>query len=273
MLHNRVSEYRFNSSPPEDLPLSVRSCGSYTLTEDSPIDRPKAKWFSQLFWSQHGCGEFELEGRWTRVEGQALFFLLPGEVHHIRCASEHWTYHWLTMDHPESARMLHAYGISKRLALMADCPDELFRELRLKLKEGTLASDAQAAHLAHAILLETRAMRKTTSTHPKSWVEQCRQRIDSEYANSELNVTTIAEEFGIHRTTLFRAFRQHYAMLPSQYLQSRRLHHAMELLKQGGLSVKEVSQQVGFLDPNYMARLMKKVTGHTPNEFRRGDHL
>lgn len=267
-MHAKTSTYRFNNQPPDDLPLTVRSCGSYSLTAQSIVEPPRKKWFSELFWSQEGRGEFELDGKWVQVEGVALFYLLPGEVHHIRPTGDHWTYHWLTLDHPDSERWLQGFGLTERVMPMSDCPVHLFKSLYKKIDARTLSSDAEAAQIAHDILLATRNFRRTT-THVKStWLEECRQRIDRDFSDSQLNISQLADECGVHRTTLFRCFRQHFSMLPSHYLQSRRLHCAMDLLKQTDMPIKAISHDVGFSDPNYLARLLKKVTGQTPVEFR-----
>ncbi|WP_269541115.1 helix-turn-helix domain-containing protein [Cerasicoccus fimbriatus] len=267
-MHAKFSTYRFNNQPPDDLPLTVRSCGSYSLTAQSSVEAPRKKWFSELFWSQEGCGEFELDGRWLKVDGTAVFFLLPGETHHIRPISDHWTYHWLTLDHPDSARWLQGFGMSERIVPMSDCPVHLFKSLYKIIDSAALTSDTEAAQMAHEILLTTRDLRRTANLAKSTWLEECRQRIDQDFADSQLNISQLAQDCGVHRTTLFRSFRQHYSMLPSHYLQNRRLHRAMDLLKQTDLPIKAVSHDVGFSDPNYMARLFKKVTGQTPIEFR-----
>lgn len=270
MLHSQKKiTFRFGSQPPADLPLTVRSCGSYTLLPGSQPEPPAQKWFSEIFWSEQGCGEFALQDKWLRLEGPCLFFLLPGEVHHIRPLSEQWTYHWLTLDHPASAQWLKAFGLSERPLPMRGCPRALFARLYRSLQQGTAEADRQAAHHAHAILLAALELRKSTSAHtPQPWVEECRRLMDKGYTDPELNISALAEELGIHRATLFRAFSQRYRMTPSHYLQSRRLHQAMTLLQQTDLLIKAISPAVGFADANYFARLLKKVSGFNPQQFR-----
>jgi AraC-like DNA-binding protein len=227
------------------------------------------KWFSEVFWSEQGCGEFKLKNKWVQISGPGLFHLLPGEIHDIRARSNRWTYHWFTLDHPQSASLLKAFGLNDRPIAMHGCPVQLFQRMFQLIREGNTNADREAANCAHMLLVEALRKRKTpgASTSP-SWLEACRQRIDRDYSNAQLNVSALVEELGIHRTTLFRAFLQSYQMTPSHYLQSRRLQSAMDLLKQTDLPVKTVAQRVGFSDSNYLARLLRKVSGLSPIQFR-----
>ena len=52
------------------------------------------------------------------------------------------------------------------------------------------------------------------------------------------------------------------------YLTRIRMNHARDMLKQG-LSIKVVTHDLGYTDPNYFSRLFKLITGLTPREFAR----
>ena len=53
-----------------------------------------------------------------------------------------------------------------------------------------------------------------------------------------------------------------------EYLTEVRLRNARELLKDSGLSIKEICAESGYSDPNYFSRIFKKYEGVTPSEFR-----
>ena len=266
MLHSKkVCIYRFNPEP--HFPLAVRSAGVYTLVPGSLIEPSQRKWFSEIFWSEKGVGEFELENQRVQVRNNEIFFLYPGEIHNIKPLTPSWKYHWFALDHPQSKQWLEAFGCTRRPIHSRNCPVELFKKLRTALEKCTMQGDREASHHAHAILLKLIEECPSTDVHV-SWPEQCRQLIDEGYSDPQLNVEAIALKTGIHRTTLFRAFRGIYGMTPSHYLQSRRLHHAIELLIQSDTPIKEVALKVGLLDANYLARLLRKTTGQSPSSLR-----
>lgn len=270
MLRSRKSSvYRFNHELPPCLPLAVRSAGVYALANDSLVEPPMRKWFSEVFWSEEGAGEFVLEKRRIRVEGSGVFYLLPGEMHELRPLTPRWKYHWFTLDHALSPQWLEAFGFVTRPLPAKRCPVELFDALREAVGEGTMEGDRRASHQAHAILLA--ALEGSLSPFaklPSSWVEDCRKRLDERFADPLLNVNAIANEIGLHRSTLFRAFLAAYGMTPSHYLQNLRLHHAMELLKQTELPIKEVAVRAGLTSANYLGRLIARLSGSSPRRFR-----
>jgi len=264
----RTTHYRFNSQPPPCLPLSVRSVGEYDIAAGLEVDPPFHKSFIQIFWSESGSGEFHFAKRRVKVKDNEIFFLLPGELHHLHSITR-WKYHWFTLDHADSRQWIEGMGLRSRPLPARRCPVEIFRSLQETVKVGTVAADRQAAHLAHALLLA--AMEGSLSAFDErrpTWVEECRAKIDADYADPQLNVTAIASGIRVHRATLFRAFVAAYGMTPSHYLQSRRVHHAMELLKGSNASIKEVAASVGLNDANYLARLLGKICGQSPRQFR-----
>jgi len=267
----KTSVFRFNHELPPHLPLAVRSAGSYSMVLGSQMEEPLTKWFSQIFWSEEGEGEFVLSRRRFRVRDSEVFYLLPGEVHDIRPVSRPWKYHWLTLDHGQSAAWLKAFGFTRRPLPARACPVGMFRRLQELVGKGTPGGDREAAHQAHAILLAALEGSLAPLSKPRSsWVEVCRQRMDEEFPNPQFNVAAMADEMQVHRATLFRAFVAAYGMTPSSYLQNRRLHQAMELLKASDTPIKEVAQRVGMNDANYLARLIRRVSGISPRRFRAG---
>jgi AraC-like DNA-binding protein len=265
----KLSVYRFNHELPPCLPLAVRSAGVYSLVDDALVEPPVRKWFSEVFWSEEGAGEFILEKRPIRVAEFSVFYLLPGEVHELRPLSARWKYHWFTLDHPMSPQWLEAFGFVSRPLRASHCPTAMFEALREALSEGTMEGDRRASHHAHAILLS--ALEGSLAPFAKShssWVEDCRKQLDERYADPRLNINTIAHEIGLHRSTLFRAFLAAYGMTPSHYLQNLRLHHAMELLKQTELPIKEVAARSGLANANYLGRLIRRLSGTSPRHFR-----
>lgn len=54
-----------------------------------------------------------------------------------------------------------------------------------------------------------------------------------------------------------------------EYLTSFRLEKALKLLENPQLSIKEIASMVGYRDPNYFGKIIKKQTGLMPTEYRK----
>ncbi|MDP0495119.1 MAG: AraC family transcriptional regulator [Verrucomicrobiota bacterium JB024] len=270
MLHStKNSVYRLSHIPPEHLPLTVRSAGTYRLLKGSLVEPPFEKWFAEIFWCESGAGEFRLSGQSFSLKAGEVCYLLPGELHDLRPTHEPWKYHWLTLDHRNSPTFLESFGFVERPFRAGDFPTKLFQSILDSIGQGTASGDRQAAHLTHELLLAATELRDGTHLPKASnWVVKCRDMIDRHYTEPTLNVNELADQLQVHRATLFRVFKQTYKMTPSQYLQSRRLHYAMELLKAGRHSIKEVAQLSGITDQNYLTKLIRRKSGFSPRDFR-----
>jgi len=82
-----------------------------------------------------------------------------------------------------------------------------------------------------------------------------------------LTLESLAGTLRLSPKRLSRLFVEEMGQGFSEYLINYRLEKAKILLTFAGASIKQVSAECGYPDPNYFARLFKKMTGQTPTEF------
>lgn len=82
-----------------------------------------------------------------------------------------------------------------------------------------------------------------------------------------LTLDVVADQVGVTPKRLSRHFIEELGQGFSDYLIDYRIEKAKILLSLPGASIKQVSKECGYPDPNYFARLFKKVAGMTPTEF------
>lgn len=84
-----------------------------------------------------------------------------------------------------------------------------------------------------------------------------------------LPVEDLAKVSGLSRAHFSRVFAASEGMPPAEYVLQKRLQRAVKLLtKAANLPVKEVAVMSGFEDPNYFAKVFRRVFGASPTEFR-----
>ena len=83
-----------------------------------------------------------------------------------------------------------------------------------------------------------------------------------------ISLEDAAHSASVSAQYLSRTFSEEMHESFVNYLTRIRMNHAREMLKQG-LSVKVITHELGYTDPNYFSRLFKKITGLTPSEFAR----
>jgi AraC-like DNA-binding protein len=271
MLQTERSLY-FRASPKPNLrlPISVRSAGHYHIGEGWGGERPSVKMFYQLFWTTGGSGVFRLGGhRWECKAGD-VFLYRPGETHSLTSCGAGWRYRWLTLDGASTTATLEAFGPQRRRWYAGPCPEGVFESLHAAIRNVTPSGEIEASSLAVRILgAAYTGTSKDRLGHPIA--VQCKQILDSRFQDSQLTLDAVAVELRVHRTTLFRHFRQSFRMAPSDYLRNLRLQQAIMALGCGSDPIGEISRHFGFEDPNYFARLVRRTTGRSPRQLRSGD--
>ena len=84
-----------------------------------------------------------------------------------------------------------------------------------------------------------------------------------------LTLYELAQQCSYNPSYFSRIFKECFGMPFSDYLQKRRIHTAMELMRSEGLSVEAVMERVGYSDKKSFYRYFRKITSQTPAEFRR----
>lgn len=82
------------------------------------------------------------------------------------------------------------------------------------------------------------------------------------------SVPALASELCVSERTLGRHVRRATGMGTSDMIQSIRLHRARSLLQNSRMSIDQIAAAVGYQDATALRRLMRKIGGATPRQFR-----
>ena len=84
--------------------------------------------------------------------------------------------------------------------------------------------------------------------------------------NKTFSGDALAQACNLNRDYFCRVFKKAMGKTPIEYHTECRIRIADLLLKQGNMSIKEISQSVGFEDVSYFSRVYKKIKGISPNQ-------
>ncbi|MFB7056207.1 GlxA family transcriptional regulator [Streptomyces vinaceus] len=88
-------------------------------------------------------------------------------------------------------------------------------------------------------------------------------------ARRELTLDEVAAQAGMSVRTLNRRFREHTGTSPLQWLHRARVRRAQYLLETTGHPVERIASQVGFGSPTAFRDRFRRITGTSPNAYRR----
>lgn len=108
------------------------------------------------------------------------------------------------------------------------------------------------------------------STRKELYRRLCKaRRFMLDHLDSALDLDTLAQVACLSKYHFIRLFKEVYGQTPRQYLISRRLERASDLLKESDLSFHEICHEVGLKDSSSFGRLFKRSFGATPHLYRR----
>lgn len=83
-----------------------------------------------------------------------------------------------------------------------------------------------------------------------------------------LDLTTLADEVGLSRYQVLRAFKRRYGLPPQSYRMHVRIAIAQRMLR-SGVAPAVVAAELGFVDQSHLTRHFKRVLGVTPAVYAR----
>lgn len=255
--------------PSLPLPFHVRSVG-YNEAYCGWKEFAPGDWknFVQLFWTVDGTGEVATPNGPFRVSPGEVFFRLPGEDHdHQAVAPKHfWRYYWFTFDGPGAADFLRSYDYPERGFYAGECPTHLFLEIETLLKERTLYAQRHAISVAAEILALAGGTLESSGEY--DLVKQFIALVHENFRRPEVTAGALAASLSVHRTTLNRKFHAAMSLNPGEYLSQVRLQHALSLLRETELPVKEIACECGISGAGYFCQVVRRETGMSPMEYR-----
>ncbi|WP_411345465.1 response regulator [Paenibacillus sp. WLX1005] len=108
--------------------------------------------------------------------------------------------------------------------------------------------------------------KKDTRQH--SLVDYVKQHVQEHIHEPDLSLASIAARLDRSPAYVSAVFSQNTGTKLGSYITSIRMEMARRLLLDPAVPVYAVSEQLGFLDSHYFARVFKKQEGMTPSEYR-----
>ena len=86
---------------------------------------------------------------------------------------------------------------------------------------------------------------------------------------TKISLARVANEVGLSRYRLSHLVKQHTGRTVLQIIQESRVRHAQHLLERTDMRCSEIAYEVGFGDQSYFTKHFKRLTGTTPERYRR----
>jgi len=105
-------------------------------------------------------------------------------------------------------------------------------------------------------------------SHNSKLIDAIKDYIQVNYFLPELSALSIADKFGISESYFSQFFKEQTGENFSNYLKRIRIESACEMMKNGNITINEISEKVGYSSPYSFRRAFKSIIGLTPSEYR-----
>ena len=99
--------------------------------------------------------------------------------------------------------------------------------------------------------------------------DKIEEYLDNNFKNTEMNLYMISKEFNFSESYFSRIFKEIFDCNFSYYLEQKRISKAIEILKTQNYKINEITFMVGYSSAQVMRRAFKRITGITPDEYRK----
>jgi AraC family transcriptional regulator len=164
-----------------------------------------------------------------------------------------------------------------RFAVLDPLLEQLAIAITTALRDGTsedglyidAISHMMAAHLARAHSTRSRPVRIAAVKPISGWKMRRLVEFIEENLESDLSLHALAAEVEISPLYLARAFRAAIGQSPHQYVLTRRIERARELLRNTDMPVVDVALASGFSSQSHLAHWFLRQVGVSPAAYRR----
>ena len=139
-----------------------------------------------------------------------------------------------------------------------------------------LLKPSKIEEIEEALAVMTENLKKKNIVHPDenedntagSFIVKNAIQYMEEHYSEKITLNKVAEKTFVSQWHLSKLLNKQEGINFSEILNTIRIHHARELLKDPSYRIADISEKVGFTDVAHFSRVFKKTEGISPNEYR-----
>jgi AraC-like DNA-binding protein len=232
----------------------------------------------QVLFIHKGAGEFESAQTKVRaIAGGMAFVLFPGVWHRYRPdPAVGWTESWIEVRGPYLDQLRRGGVIDPRRAVY-ETPaalevEQLFETAatlaRIKPPGFTVRIGLLAAQILALLKWSPRSRRTATPRRIDELISESQALLAGDLEEKQ-SLEQIASKLGIGYSYFRRRFKAQTGLSPKQYRIEMRHHRTKNLLLSSGLTVKEISERLGYSSPFHLSQEFSRLAGMSPQKWRR----
>lgn len=145
--------------------------------------------------------------------------------------------------------------------------EELSKEIEVQGQDSTTDNNTTDTHITSIPTTDSEDTERTEESN-RLFIERLEKYLEENISNPDLDVVKLAECVNCSRTNFYRKLKQLTGLSPLDFIRSRRIERAKELIVSGEDTVAMIAYKVGFSDPKYFSKSFRQVVGCPPQEYK-----
>ena len=223
-----------------------------------------------------GRGTLEVGGERYLLEPGDTFLTVPNTtIHYFADQQDPWEYVWVGFGGVDARQLVEQTDFSPRCPVARQFAPQQIAGLLTDIYDdyGTAPWSRVAItgrlYLLLSFLIQNSRLVRTGNPALRQDCAQAAAAYMMSHYERPMTVEELAEFMAVSQSSLYRSFRERYGKSPKHFLLEYRIQRACELLRRGGLSVREIAYSVGFEDPLYFSRVFRQLKGVSPRQYSR----
>lgn len=142
-----------------------------------------------------------------------------------------------------------------------------FNESLLRIRIRKLIESRQKMKENFSMNLIEDKKKDSLAQNEQKFIDKFTEYIESNIANSKLNVEEIAKHVGLSKSQLYRKLKSLTDYSPNELIRIIRLKSAKQMLLSGSSTVSDVAYALGFSSPSYFTKCFKEFYGESPRDM------
>ena len=192
-----------------------------------------------------------------------------GEYHSNRYGAERARC-FLVAVKPQLAESIAACSPVLREQIHRDDSSRAVRYMR-RIYQEFFSADAAMPLAVEGLFLELVAELSRSAEgqlrRPPAWLREVRD-ILRDGASTDVSITALGGQVGVHPVHLARVFRAHYGCSPSEYVRMVRVERAAAALRGTDAALASIALEAGYADQSHFTRAFRRAMGVTPARYR-----
>ena len=217
--------------------------------------------------AEKGTATLTCGGKQQAIAPGDVFFTFPATPYSLQGSAD-FRYYYISFMGIRGGMLLEQLQVNSRRNVFSGL-DEL-----LPFWDSALKQAAQRTDLAgESVLLYTllQISQRVSAEEKESGfarnVMLVKKYMDDHFADPELSVASISQNFSYNPKYISAAFKKQYKVGMQEYLTGLRINHACALMQQGYTSVNDIAGLCGYGDALYFSKVFRKQMQSNPRQY------